>query len=78
MRELGHILIILGVIAAVGSLGLFVAVSAYVMIAKPTDVTGWGAAMGGSMIAAIGLVPLGLAMIFGGIGLVRQNPPRPY
>ena len=76
MRELGHILTILGVVAAVGSAGLFAYVSAYVMIAKPVDVTGWGAAMGGSMIAAIGLVPLGIVMIVVGVSLVRSHPPR--
>lgn len=76
MRTFGQLLIALGVLLAVGSVALFASVFLYVLWWQPADASGWGAALGGSMIAAISLVPLGLIVLVLGI-VLKGNRPRP-
>lgn len=77
MRTFGQLLILFGLVMAVGSLALLIGIFIYVVQAQPADASGWGAALGESMIAAFGLVPIGIVMLIVGIVMVRSHPVSP-
>lgn len=77
MRWFGKILIALGILLAGGSAGLFVSLLVYVMVAQPADTSGWGAAVGGSMILAMGAVPAGLLVLLLGVAFSYAGRPNP-
>ena len=73
MKPIGKALKVIGWFLVVGPLSLFAAISAYVIVANPTDQAGWGAVVGTIMIIAMAVVPVGLLVLLLGFALTWLN-----
>ena len=66
MTFIGKALKVIGWFLIIGPLSLFVAASAYVIVANPADQAGWGAVVGAMMIVTMATLPTGLLVLLVG------------
>jgi hypothetical protein len=63
MKLLRALLLLFGLIMTLGPPALFAALALYVYWTNPIDQSGWGALVGGSMILAMAVSPVGLLVL---------------